>query len=157
LNFLKLLKFNLFRDSKKKLQRDHAPNRRTQVKVEFTHIIRRFGVIREEYNLYPRPLDKKMKKKIISNFGRLDEKYCTIARALYSGQALGVRRLIRAQKSVVPAPSDRDPVGETSCDIVLQFNHSDFVKQTRGPIIRTDLCCNLYFNPLLFCKTNPGS
>jgi hypothetical protein len=72
-------------------------------------------------------------------------------------EALGVRRLIRAQKSVVPAPSDRDPAGETSCDTVLQFNPSDFVKQTRGPIIRADLCCNLYFNPLLFCKTNPGS
>jgi hypothetical protein len=55
-------------------------------------------------------------------------------------EALGVRRLIWAQKSVVPASFDSDPAGETSCDTVLQFNPSVFVKQTRGPIIRADLC-----------------
>jgi hypothetical protein len=37
----------------------------------------------------------------------------------YIWGALGVSRLIRAKKSVLPAPSDRDPAGETSCDIVL--------------------------------------
>jgi hypothetical protein len=48
-----------------------TPNRRTQVKVEFTHIIRRFGVIREEYNLYPRPLDKKWKKLLAISDGSM--------------------------------------------------------------------------------------
>jgi hypothetical protein len=52
----------------------------------------------------------------------------------------GITSLIRAQKSVVPAPSDRDPAGETSCDIVLQFSPLVFVKQTRGPIVGADLC-----------------
>jgi hypothetical protein len=54
--------------------------------------------------------------------------------------ALAVGRLMAGWKSIVPAPSDRDPVGETSRDIVLQFSPSVFTKQTRGTIVGADLC-----------------
>jgi hypothetical protein len=70
--------------------------------------------------------------------------------------ALAVSRLMAGWKSVVPAPSDRDPAGETSRDIVLQFSPSVFTKQTRGPIVGIDLCWNLYFNPLRFVKQTQG-
>jgi hypothetical protein len=53
---------------------------------------------------------------------------------------LAVSRLIADWKSVVSAPSDCDPAGETSRGIVLQFSLSVFTKQTRGPIVGTDLC-----------------
>jgi hypothetical protein len=54
--------------------------------------------------------------------------------------ALGVGRLIRGQKSVVPAPSDRDPAGETSHDRILQFSPSVFAKKKHSLNVGADLC-----------------
>jgi hypothetical protein len=49
----------------------------------------------------------------------------------------GVSRLIWAGKSV---SSDRDPTSETTCDIVLYFCVSIFMKPGRDPIVEADLC-----------------
>jgi hypothetical protein len=55
-----------------------------------------------------------------------------LARKEKERRTLAVSRLMAGQKSVVPAPSDCDPAGETSRDIVLQFSPSIFTKQTHA-------------------------
>jgi hypothetical protein len=53
---------------------------------------------------------------------------CLLESAFIFRGTLAVSRLMAGQKSIVPAPSDRDPAGEISRDIVLQFSSSFFMK-----------------------------